>query len=148
MPTSKRLTRNNASPKGHTFPKAQRLCSRKLTEQLFASGNRTLSAFPLRVVFMVMPAEDSQGSQVLMSVSKRLFKHAVDRNRCKRQMREAWRLSNDILFRALPETTTLVCAFIWTSRDLQPTPLVQRKMQNLLHRMSEQIVSTKPVMPT
>ena len=96
MPTSPRPTAN-------AFPKAQRLCSRKLAEQLFASGNRTLSAFPLRVVFMAAPwpgSTDTKPSamtegacQVMMSVSKRMFKHAVDRNRAKRQMREAWRLT-------------------------------------------------------
>lgn len=143
MPTSLRPTRNNASTKGYTFPKAQRLCSRKLTEQLFASGNRTLSAFPLRVVYMLsdtdMATTHHPDCQVLMSVSKRLFKHAVDRNRCKRQMREAWRLSNDILLHSLPEGTSVACAFIWISRDLQPTELVQRKMQNLLHRMAEKM---------
>lgn len=77
--------------------------------------------------------------QVLMSVSKRLFKHAVDRNRCKRQMREAWRLNSDIVLGALPEGSTIVCAFIWTARDLQPSSLVERKMKNLLHRITEQL---------
>lgn len=138
MPTSQRLT-NNA------FPKAARLCSRKLIEQLFASGNRTLSAFPLRVVYKVVSAEDVEGRptdaampcQVMMSVSKRMFKHAVDRNRAKRQMREAWRLNNDILLCALPEGLRLNCAFIWIAREPQESGLVHSKMKSLLHRISE-----------
>ena len=113
-------------PMSH-FPKSQRLCSRKAIESLFGSGNRCLSAFPLRAVYRAvlnpqpaspapqppfpspqLPTSDPRPSttasrpstlpcQVLFSVSKRRFKHAVDRNRAKRQMREAWRLSRHIL---------------------------------------------------
>ena len=80
------------------FPKSERLCSRKAIEALFAGGNRAFSAFPLRVVYRVIPQvpSPSLSPQVLISVSKRHFKHAVDRNRAKRQIREAWRLNRDI----------------------------------------------------
>ncbi|MBO4905498.1 MAG: ribonuclease P protein component [Bacteroidaceae bacterium] len=126
-------------PTNNGFNKLQRLCSRKLIDQLFASGNRTLSAFPLRVVFMVVSPDVSDRHQVMMSVSKRLFKHAVDRNRAKRQMREAWRLNNDILLSSIPEGQNLVCAFIWTAHEAQTSDLVHSKMRNLLHRMAERM---------
>jgi ribonuclease P protein component len=111
----------------HSFPKSERLCSRKDIEALFASGNRAFSAFPLRVVF-----REAAETKVLISVSKRRFKHAVDRNRAKRQMREAWRLNRDIL-----PATPLHLAFIWLADEPQPSELVHRKMKNLLHRISE-----------
>lgn len=116
----------------HTFPKTERLCSRKAIEALFASGNRSLSAFPLRVVYRVSTGEDTQ---VLMSVSKRHFKHAVDRNRTKRQLREAWRLHRHLL----NPQPKLHIAFIWLADELQSSDLIQRKMKNLLHRVREQM---------
>ena len=125
----------------HSFPKKERLCSRKAIETLFASGNRSLTAFPLRVVYT--PAEETQ---VLISVSKRHFKHAVDRNRAKRQIREAWRQNRSILISPLlPDvidapTPSLHLAFIWLADEPQPSELVHRKLKNLLHRIRELIL--------
>ena len=86
----------------------------------------------MRVIFR----EGTDSLQVMTSVSKRHFKHAVDRNRAKRQIREAWRLNRDILS---PTTTPLNIAFVWLSDQTQPSELVQRKMKKLLHRIDEQI---------
>ena len=116
----------------HTFPKTERLCSRKAIEALFAGGNRSFSAFPLRVVYRAVP-EDA--TQMMVSVSKRHFKHAVDRNRTKRQIREAWRLNRDILLQG--GDPGLHIAFIWLADELQPSDLIHRKMKNLLHRVKE-----------
>ncbi|MCR4994327.1 MAG: ribonuclease P protein component [Bacteroidales bacterium] len=188
--------------KGKSFPKSERLCSRKAIDALFVGGNRTLSAFPLRVVYqeyrLEAPASQSSTSdlspsgasqsgapaiirsnasrsesvaqpvtQVLISVSKRHFKHAVDRNRAKRQIREAWRLYRDILFNPKQNTVSpnpssvstissssvssaevpvasstshsgiYHLAFIWLSDNPLPTELVRRKMRNLLFRISQ-----------
>ena len=132
------------SPSGNTFPKHERLCSRKAIEALFAGGNRAFSAFPLRVVYRHAPE-----LQILVSVSKRHFKHAVDRNRAKRQIREAWRLNRDILrasatsdaAEGTPALPSLHIAFIWLSDEPQPSDLVHRKMKNLLHRIQEDLCS-------
>ena len=135
------------NPQGNIFPKSERLCSRKAIEALFAGGNRAFSAFPLRVVYKVT---DEPRTQVLISVSKRHFKHAVDRNRAKRQIREAWRLNRNILTPhpsplipqpspLTPHPSSLQLAFIWLADEPQPSDLVQRKMKNLLHRIAEQI---------
>ena len=120
-------------PEGNLFPKQERLCSRKAIETLFTGGNRAFSAFPLRVVYRITEAAPTQ---VLFSVSKRHFKHAIDRNRAKRQLREAWRQNRDIL----PDSP-LHLAFIWLSDEPQPTELIERKMKNLLHRIQEDLCS-------
>ena len=61
-----------------------------------------MAAFPLRVVYV--NKERAQGEvpvQILISVPKKRFKHAVDRNRVKRQVREAYRLHKQVLYEAL-----------------------------------------------
>ncbi len=138
MPISARSTRRK------NFSKGERLCSRKATEALFAGGNKSFTAFPLRVVFRLVDEEPSESSvKVLVSVSKRHFKHAVDRNRAKRQVREAWRLNRDILsgIYRTPHTElpALHLAFLWLADEPQSTELVQRKTKNLLHRVVEHI---------
>ena len=76
-----------------TFARAERLKSRKVIGGLF-KGGASLVAYPLRVVWTPLPADFAPDapSQVSISVSKRLFKTAVARNRLKRQIREAYRL--------------------------------------------------------
>ena len=67
----------------------------------------------------------------------------LDRNRAKRQVREAWRLNKDILICAAegpkPVARTLHIAFLWLADELQESELIQRKMRNLLHRIAEEI---------
>lgn len=128
----------------HTFRKEERLCSLKVIEALFAGGNTSYSAFPLRVVVMELPegAVVASGirSQVLISVSKRRFKHAVDRNRVKRQIREAYRQNKHILTQVLEEKGHRVAvAFLWLSNEIFPTDVVEKKMVSLLQRIAEGI---------
>ena len=124
----------------NSFSKDQRLCSQKQLDELFASGNRSLTAFPLRVVFRQRAAQHPLSPvQVMMSVSKRHFKHAVDRNRAKRQLRESWRLNRDILLQTLPPDCHLDLAFLWLSSVPQPSAVVERKMRFLLHSLSEHL---------
>ena len=115
----------------HTLPKAERLCSRKALEELFGGGHRSVSAFPIRAVFM--PTEE-EGVRIMVSVSKRHFKRAVRRNRIKRQLREAYRLQKHLL---QPAEGGLNVAFLWTSAELLPTAMVVQKMHNLLLRIHE-----------
>ena len=73
----------------NTFSKNERLCSSKLIDRLFSDGNRQISVFPVRLVWLL--ADDIDGVQILISAPKRNFHHAVDRNRIKRQIREFYR---------------------------------------------------------
>ena len=78
--------------KRNTFKKNERLCSRILMDRLFQGNNRSISAFPLRAVFLPVESSVQEGVSVLISVPKKRFHDAVDRNRAKRLMREAFRL--------------------------------------------------------
>ena len=121
----------------YKFPKAEHLCLKRDIERLFLAGSKSLSAYPLRVV--VGAAETgSVPVKVLMSVSKRRLHHAVDRNRAKRQMREAYRLNKHILLDSLAEGECLHLAFVWLADRPLPTKFVMSKMQNLLVRLTEQ----------
>lgn len=133
----------------YRFPKAEHLTLQRDIEALFAEGSHSAVAFPVRAVWR--EAEwDGRGPRVkvLVSVSKRKFKHAVDRNRAKRQMREAYRLNKHILDLqpatgpSKPESETPRCAlhigFIWLSNTPQESTLVHKRLANLLHRISEE----------
>lgn len=75
----------------YSFNKNEKLKSKTLIEKLFKEG-KSVSAFPLRLVYMPVDQNENISSKAGVSVSKRNFKRAVDRNRIKRLMREAYRL--------------------------------------------------------
>ncbi len=76
------------------FPQRQKLKSSKTIEKLFLEG-KTLSKFPVKVFFL--PSDKPEENRAAFAVPKRNFKLAVDRNRVKRQLREAYRLNKNVL---------------------------------------------------
>ena len=122
-----------------TLCKAERLCSKKLIEKMFAGGSRSFSLYPLRVVYL--PAEELQvPASILTSVSKRRFKRAVKRNRVKRQIREAYRKNKHTLIEALAgRDTRLAIAFIYLSDKLADSTLIEERMRVALARIAENL---------
>jgi len=82
-----------------TFRKQERIVSKQLIETLFGKGSsQSLAAYPLRAVYMQTEHQEGHAPvQILISVPKKRFKHAVDRNRVKRQVREAYRCHKQLL---------------------------------------------------
>jgi ribonuclease P protein component len=77
--------------------------------------------------------------QVLVNVSKRRFKHAVDRNRVKRQIREAYRLNKEVLASAVPQGKRVLLAFLWLSDRHSPSATVAARVVSLLKRISKEL---------
>lgn len=75
------------------FPKAEKLCGSTNIDNLYQQGKKFV-AWPMRVTYMELT---DTHSQVLIWAPKSLFHHAVDRNRLRRLMREAYRLNKHIL---------------------------------------------------
>ncbi len=89
------------APNDFSFKKEERLKSRKLIGTLFRSG-QSVGAFPLRAVFLPLLLADAPFPvQISISVPKKKFKSAVERNRLRRQVREAWRLNTPVFYEKL-----------------------------------------------
>ena len=128
--------------KKYTLPKKERLSSRILIERLFSGGSKSLPAFPLRIVYMPVENESYPPATILISVPKKRFKHAVQRNRIKRQIREAYRKNKDILLEPLKTSERKVAlAFIWLDNELYESARVEAKVKKLLHLVAERILS-------
>ena len=124
-----------------TFSKKERIVSSKLMETLFEKGDsQAVTAFPLKVVYL--PIDRPQGgapAQVLISVPKKRFKHAVDRNRVKRQVREAYRQHKGVLYDSIAADKQLLVAFIWLSDKHYLSAEVERRVSKLLQKIAQQL---------
>lgn len=128
----------------HTFPKARHLCLRREIESLFSAGSRSLSVFPVRAVYRSLPRSTGPQVKVLVSVSKRKLRHAVDRNRAKRQLREAYRLNQHLLTGLLPEGQSLCIGLLWLAAGPRPTAAVATAVTHLLQTIGERLASPAP----
>ena len=74
-----------------------------------------------------------------MSVPKKRFKHAVDRNRVKRQLREAYRHHRHLLTDSMAEGLSLSIAFIWLTDAHFPSETVDHRVSSLLRRIAAKL---------
>jgi len=121
--------------------KGQRLKSRKLIGRLFSEGNH-ISSHPLRVLYLAV--EQPARLQAGFTVSSRTFRKAVDRNRIKRLMREAYRLNKGELETQL-ETIgqQLVVFFIYTGKEIENYAKVEAKMKSVLSLLLKKLSAGK-----
>lgn len=97
-----------------TLGKDEKLKSRKLIEHLFAEGKRVKS-FPLQLIYLQINHDSEFPVKVGFSVPKKAVKLAVDRNRIKRLMREAYRLNKYLISENLKEP--YIFMFIYTAKE-------------------------------
>ena len=107
----------------YTFRKEERLSKDKLIQELFDKGS-SFYLFPFKVFFMANPDQGSSFHQVVISVSKRNFKRAVDRNLIKRRIREAYRLNKGLL----PVQNKLLIAYIYSVKDILPSVQIHDRL--------------------
>jgi ribonuclease P protein component len=96
--------------------------------------------FPLKVLYDFVEAGNTlQGG---VTVSSRKFKKAVQRNRVKRVLREAYRLQKVTLQNTLREhEKAMVLFIIYIGKDLPVFSEVQDKVQIILQRLAENILN-------
>ena len=127
--------------KGFQFRKSERIVSQKTIDELF-SGDHSHSqvVYPVRAVFMSRPRQPGdEPVQLLLSVPKRRFRHAVDRNRVKRQLREAYRHHRQLLADAVADDQSVALAFIWLSSEHVATDNVDHRVSQLLSRIAQRL---------
>jgi ribonuclease P protein component len=120
------------------FKTYERLKSRKLIALLFSEG-KSLFDHPVKMVWMKLSVEEEPKGyqpQVMFSVSKRYFKKAVQRNRIKRQMREAYRLQKQELIEIVDRHKQKVTiGFIFAGQQLPEYSQIALALKKLQQRL-------------
>lgn len=131
-----------------TFTKAERLCSQTAIDRLFADKSVAYTLYPFRVIVRAEALSEDDAvvlPRLLISVSKRRFHHAVDRNRTKRLIREGWRRAKQPLGAFAAERRLSVdVALVWMSSDLMPQDVVTRRTADVVARLIRELRSLPP----
>ena len=118
-----------------SFRKDEILRKKKLIDRLFAEGT-SFFIYPLKIFWLTTPLETPVPAQILISVSKRSFNHAIDRNRIKRQIREVYRQNKNQLYDHLDKHQhQCVMAIIYTANVHLPTGDLEIKIKAVMKRL-------------
>lgn len=128
-----------------TFTKAERLKSRKIIGKLFSDG-QSFGMYPLRLVWLEM--HEAQGDfpiKFSLSVPKRSFPKAVDRNRLRRLVREAWRLNKFWLYERIEhEGKQYAFMVIYTAKEAMDLDKIEDAMRRMNRRFLKKQGIRKP----
>jgi ribonuclease P protein component len=113
-----------------SFPKSEKLCGKLIVDQLYKQGKRFV-VWPLRVSYIISP---DNANRILIWAPKSLFRHAVDRNRLRRQMREAYRLNKEMLSHS---DTRYHIAFNYIDKNMQDYQVISKAMKKALKKLSQ-----------
>ena len=122
-----------------TFRKNERLCSRKIIQDLALKG-KNIHLNPIRLLWIPSILNVSIPAQAAFTVPKRNFKDAVDRNRIKRRMREAYRKNKSSLYSLISNNKNqYALLFVFTGKESITYFETEEKIKIILHRFAEDI---------
>ena len=123
-----------------SYPKNEKLKSKKIIDLLFTEG-KSVSKYPLRLVYLKHDFEDDVPLKMGVSVSKKYFKNAVDRNYFKRVLRESYRLNKQLLIENIDAKYCLMF-FYQTNEKLSYQEINQKTVQ-LFEKLTKTIQEEK-----
>lgn len=124
------------------YPKEERLKSQITIDEMFSNG-KSVGKYPLRLVFI--PVENTKKFPIQMgvSVSKRYFKRAVDRNYFKRLLREAYRLNKHLLLQEINQPYAIM--FFYQTKERLTYTEIEEKTIKLFHKFNDFIKNNPQV---
>jgi ribonuclease P protein component len=134
-----------------SFPKSERLHGKKAVDSLFSSEIAWL-VYPFRIVIEAREsASDAVQAipRILFSVSKKNFRKAHDRNRIKRQMREAYRLQKPEFLSLLSESSSkslpkdLTIGLIYIAKTGEAYSFIRDKTKRALHEIASKVCKSE-----
>jgi len=125
--------------KTFTYNKKEKLKSRKQLEAIFSKG-RTFLFFPVKVFYLLPETPLDNIVKTGVGASSRTFKKAVQRNRIKRLLREAYRLNKQPLHQFLQiHNRQLVVFLLYIDKQMPKKNSIQTKMPVILEKLISEL---------
>ena len=124
-----------------TYPKSEKLKSKNTIDLLFSEG-KSVAKYPLRLVFIEGDFGENSLLKTGVSVSKKHFKLAVDRNYFKRVLRETYRLNKHLLLEKIEKPYAIM--FLYQSKDRFTYEEINKKTIQLFEKFLEAIKNENP----
>ena len=119
----------------YTFGKPEKLCSKLMIEDLFRSG-KSFKQYPIRVIYKKVERGDAT-AKLLITVPKKRFGKAVSRNKVKRLVREAYRLTKpDLIEKWHNEGKYFALAFVYIGNEIPEFDETKRTMQQIIEQLN------------
>jgi ribonuclease P protein component len=122
-----------------TFTKSERLCSKVIIDKVFEKG-RVIAGPSFKLIWLKADKAEESPAQIVITVPKRSFKKAVDRNILKRRIREAYRKNKNTLYEQISSETYFLM-LIYTGRTIIEYKETEEKIIKLLQRLTADIKS-------
>ncbi len=119
-----------------TYKKQEKLKSKKLIKLLFENGKK-ITSFPIMLLYLKTEHDSDYLIQAGVTVSKKNFKNAVDRNRIKRLLRETYRLNKPFLYEKLENK--YIFMFIYLGKEELKYQVLDTKMKELMNQFIHKI---------
>lgn len=131
--------------KTNGFPKDEKLTGEIRIAKLFSVGSSFIQ-YPIRVIYRITDEISDSPVKVLVSVPKRKIRLAVNRNRIKRLMREAYRLNKGEFIRQIIEKDlNIQIALTYLSDKETGFAEIETKMKVLLLKLMDMIIKETSV---
>lgn len=124
----------------HTFHKSERLTQKKVIESIFNKQGKSIHANDFLLVYLETQLYTKFPAQVLISVSKRKFKKAHDRNRIKRILREAYRLNKHHIYAALSGSEKqFALALLYLSKEEVDFTTLEKQLKTSINEFIKRV---------
>jgi|SRR5690606_20064196 len=118
------------------YPKNEKLKSQNAIDLLFSQG-KSVAKYPLRLVYVEIPSAEEK-LQIGVSVSKKYFKKAVDRNYFKRLLRESYRLNKEFL--KVDSEKKYVMMLLYQTKDRLSFQEIEEKTIALFEKFQKEVI--------
>jgi ribonuclease P protein component len=126
-------------PKLFTYQKKDKLKSRKQTQNLFSNG-KAIGVFPIKLIYTIEAVDTAGVLQAGVGAPTRTFRKAVQRNRVKRLLREAYRLEKpSFLTQFSLEHKRINLFFLYGNAEVLPQAEIQNKVRSALALLAQKL---------
>ena len=121
-----------------SFPKKEHLCLKKRFDELLKHG-KSFFIYPFRVIYFLKDTDnDYIPMQVAISVKKKQFRHAVERNLIKRRFRESWRIHKSELHTCLAsKNRTIYVLMVYGANEILSFNEINLRIPQIMQRLSD-----------